>query len=894
MIGTKLAHYEITSHLGSGGMGDVYEATDSKLGRSVAIKFLPEAFSHDTERVARFEREARVLASLNHSNIAAIHGLEESAERKFLVMELVEGETLAERIKRGPIPVDESLAFAKQISEALEAAHETGIIHRDLKPANVKITPGGKVKVLDFGLAKAFELEGSKTNMSQSPTLSITATNAGVILGTAAYMSPEQARGKVVDRRADIWAFGVLLFEMLTGTLAFGDEDVSMTLSKVLQREPNFDALPRSLPARVNRVLRVCLCKDPKQRVGDIRDVRLALEGAFETPAPATGDASGPAKARFVWMWLALTAIVTSGVTGLVVWSTVHAPAPPPVRRLQHMLPRTLELPVASGTLVALSPDGRTLVYRAREEGGVWRLYRRTLDVLDATPISGTEGSAQSPFFSPDGQWVGFTAPGSNTLMKVPLAGGRPVRIGSMPVAPRGASWGLDGTIIVGANASGLMRVPASGGDAVPLAAPDDGRQYWYPQILPGGRAVLFTASETVADAADVLVLDLKTGVRQTVVKGGAAGWYVPTGHIVFLRGGDLWAVRFDPEQLQVSGEPVLVEQGIRVEIGGAVQFALADDGTLTYITADVSDTLRSLVWVDRTGHEERLSAPERAYSSARISPDGTRVAVGIDDQERDIWTWHLTGQTLTRLTFDPLPDTAPLWSPDGRRIIFASGNTTTSSLYWRAADGTGAVERLTKSPNGQIPNAITSDGTQILLREVAPTTGTDLMRMSVPPTSPSSKLGEPTPLLQTKFAERNAELAPGGQWLAYESNESGRLEIYVRPFPNVDGGRWQVSTSGGRTPLWSRDGQELFYVSPEDALMAVRVERAQTWRSGMPTRVLQSPNFFVIGVRTFDIAPDGRRFLMIKNSDTTGRPQASIVVVQNWFEELKRLVPMN
>jgi serine/threonine-protein kinase len=894
MIGTKLAHYEITSHIGSGGMGDVYEATDTKLGRSVAIKFLPEAFSHDTERVARFQREARVLASLNHPGIAAIYGLEEIDGRHFLVMELVPGDTLAERITRGLIPVDESLGIAKQICEALEAAHEQGIIHRDLKPANIKITPDGKVKVLDFGLAKAFEAEALKTNLSQSPTLSMAATNAGVILGTAGYMSPEQARGKVVDKRADIWAFGVVLYEMLTGTLAFGDEDVSMTLSKVLQREPNFDALPPSLPMRVRGVLRVCLCKDPKQRVGDIRDVRLALEGAFETPAPI-GEASGRSKARDVWMWLALTLIVTSGVAGLVVWSTVHTPAPLPVRRLQHMLPRTLELPVASGTLVALSPDGRTLVYRARDEGGVWRLYRRTLDVLDATPISGTEGS-YSPFFSPDGQWVGFTAI-DNTVMKVPLAGGRPVRIGNIPgtVTLRGASWELNGTIIVGAWSSGLMRLSASGGDAVPLATPDDGRQYWYPQVLPGGRAVLFTASQTMADAADVLVLDLKTGVRRTVVKGGAAGWYVPTGHIVFLRSGELWAVRFDPEKLVVSGEPVLVEQGLRVEIGGAVQFALANDGTLTYIPAEVNDVQRSLVWVDRTGHEEPLSAPERAYAYARISPDGTRVAVSINDQERDIWTWHLAGQTLTRLTFDPLPDGFPLWSPDGLRIIFASGNTQTPNLYWRAADGTGAVERLTKSPNGQIPNAITSDGTQILLGEVAPATGSDLMRMSVPPTSPSSKLGQPTPLVQTKFSERNAELAPGGQWLAYESNESGRGEIYVRPFPNVDGGRWQVSTGGGRTPLWSRDGQELFYVSPEEALMGVRLERGQAWRSGTPTRVFQGRYLFATaGQRAFDIAPDGRRFLMIKNSDPTARPQASIVVVQSWFEELKRLVPMN
>jgi serine/threonine-protein kinase len=447
---------------------------------------------------------------------------------------------------------------------------------------------------------------------------------------------------------------------------------------------------------------------------------------------------------------------------------------------------------------------------------------------------------------------------------------------------------------VVAANQRGLLRIPAAGGKPQVLGAPEAGRQYWYPQVLPGGRTVLFTSSQPIPDAGDVLALDLATGMTQMVIRDGVAGRYVPTGHLVFLRGGDLWAVPFNLQRLAISGDPVVVEQGIRVELGGAVQFALADEGTLAYIPAGDYEARRKLVWVDRAGKEEPLQAPERAYQHPRIAPDGGRVAVDAADQESDIWIWNLVGQTLTRLTFGREFDTSPVWWPDGRSLIFASGATgPAAQIFRKSADGTGSIEQFTEGENGGIPTSVVPEGTEILFRKVAPGTGVDLARLRVSPTSPQ-KSNTPTPLVQTTFAERNAEVSPGGQWLAYESDESGRLEIYVRPFPDVNSGRWQVSTGGGRMPLWSRDGRELFYVSADGAMMVSRVEAGGTWVAATPVQLFRGDYLFATAgnTRTFDIAPDGKRFLMVKDIETANAPQPSIVVVEHWFEELKRLVP--
>ena len=901
--GTRLGPYEITALIGAGGMGEVYRARDSRLQRDVAIKVLPELFAGDADRLARFQREAQVLASLNHPNIAAIHGLEEADGIRALVLELVEGDTLADRIARAPIPLDEALPIATQIADALEAAHEAGVIHRDLKPANVKITPTGHVKVLDFGLAKMRDPVSSGPEVSQSPTITTPAmmTGVGTILGTAAYMSPEQARGKPVDKRADIWAFGCVLYEMLTGRRAFEDEDISLTLSKVLRLEPDFDALPTDTPANVRQALRVCLRKDPKQRVQAIGDVRLAMQGAFETAVPRSAEPLA-APALHVWqrpLPAALVAAVVAVVSGLGVWAAVRPDVPAPrLARFEVSLPASETLALAASDHdLAISPDGRHVVYRAASAGRSF-LAVRAIDELVARPLQGLSGAVYGPFISPDGAWVGFSDESDGTLKRVSILGGPAVRIcvtGAGAAGIAGASWGEDGTIVFAPGSSGgLRRVAASGGEPEELTKLASGEtQHAWPEMLPGGRAVLFTILGAGIENAQIAVLDLETGQQKVLLPGGSYPRYSSTGHIVYGIGGTLRAVPFDLGRLEVTGTAVPVLEQVVTKDSGAADFALALDGALVYLSGTGPAAVRrTLVWVDRMRREEPVPAPERSYFYPRISPDGTRVALAISDQELDIWTWDFARRTLTRLTFDPGQDSYPVWMPDGRRLIFSSARSGVSNLFWQAADGTGAVERLTEGPNLQLPHAITPDGTRIVFRETATTTGVDIMLMPLQPQRSAQ------PLVQTMFQERNAEIASDGRWIAYESTESGRSEIYVRPFPDVDGGRWQVSTGGGRTPLWSRNGQELFYLSLEGVVMGVRVETGPSWRSGTPEPILEGQYYYSVAGngRTFDIAPDGRRFLMIKEggADAATAPQNRIVFVQHWVEELKRLVPTN
>jgi serine/threonine-protein kinase len=902
--GTRIGPYEIAAQLGVGGMGEVYRATDTNLKRQVAIKVLPEAVAADAERLARFQREAEVLGALNHPNIAHIHGLEKTNGTFALVMELVEGPTLADRIAQGAIPVEEALSIATQITEALEAAHEQGIIHRDLKPANIKVREDGTVKVLDFGLAKALDPAASSLNASMSPTITTPAmTQAGMILGTAAYMSPEQARGRPVDKRADIWAFGAVLFEMLTAHAPFPGSDVVEVLGAVVHKEPVWTDLPVETPPTVRATLQRCLEKDPKRRMRDIGDVRLALTGTFDTPLPATAVAASASTvtARVPWMWVGASLLVGGLATAGAMKFAGPRPAPPqPVRRVALTM---LGSPLAAteGALVAISPDGRVLVYRVREQGVGRRLYRRRLDELEGTPISGTEGAGGSPFFSPDGQWLGFRDLSTGMLVKLSLAGGRPVRIGEIG-GYQGASWEADGSIVLGLGGAGLVKVAAGGGVPVTLTKPDDGRLDWYPQTLPGGRAVLFTTSGRAPDTADIMALDLQSGKRQTVLRGGSAGRFVSTGHLVFVRDQALWAVRFNPATLLVSGDPVLVEQGIRVESGGAVQFAVADD-TLTYIPETSAAESRTLVWVDRSGREEPLASPARTYLYPRISPDGQRVAIDVRDQEFDIWIWSVAGQTLTRLTTDPAPDEYPVWAPDSQRIVFASLRAKGArNLYMQRADGTGAVERLTTSQRTQAPNSISPDGRALIFTESNPkTTSVDLMRMPLwpPGASPARTGGERDAgasgaqgLIQTPFPETNGEVSPDGRWLAYQSSDSGRTEIYVRPFPDVNAGRAQVSSTGGHSPLWDRTGRELYFRSEHGAVMRVNVLPGNTWQNSPPAETVPARYYDLSPAgRTFDVAPDGKRFLMIKQPVGEAAVQ-NIVVVTNWFEELKRLVP--
>ena len=653
--GTQLGPYQITDPLGKGGMGEVYRATDTNLNRQVAIKVLPTEFGQDTDRLARFEREAKTLATLNHPNIAQIYGFEKSTGVHALVMELVEGPTLADRIMQGPIPIDEALQIAKQIAEALEAAHEQGIIHRDLKPANVKVRTDGTVKVLDFGLAKAMEPAGGSPSVSQSPTLSMAATQAGVILGTAAYMSPEQARGKSADKRADIWSFGVVLFEMLTGQQAFADEDVSMTLSKVLQREPDFDLLPSDVPPRVQQALKVCLQKDPRQRVRDIAAIRLALEGAFESATPQVAEVvQGTAQSKLPWV----VALISVLITGLAVWA-LRAPEPAAVVRFDYELPEGQAfLNTLLPGMIAVSPDGRQVVYSTAAG-----LYLLSVDEFDARLIPVTAETISSVTFSPDGQWLAYFSSADQQLQKTSINGGAPVVLTDSANVV-GMSWESDDTIVY-SDGTEIMRVSANGGTPEPIL--NSGTiSGVLPQMLPGGEAVLFNRTGEAfvqsLDAEEPQMLGQRDGAR-----------YVPTGHIVYRFEDSLYAQPFDPVRLEVIGGPVPVAEGV---LGlGPPQFVLSDSGTLAYILgSSIASQERVLAWVDPNGNVELLDVPPKEYLSPRVSPDGqTLVVQSVETSGNVIWAYDLSGDRAIRQLTLPGDNHRPVFTPDSQYVTFSS-----------------------------------------------------------------------------------------------------------------------------------------------------------------------------------------------------------------------------
>ena len=902
--GARLGPYEIVSALGAGGMGEVSRARDTKLNRDVAIKVLLPSVANDPDRLARFSREAQVLASLNHPNIAHIYGIEGAA----IVMELVEGEDLAQRIARGPIPIDDALPIARQIAEALEAAHDLGVIHRDLKPANIKARSDGTVKVLDFGLAKAMDVPGSSPNVTQSPTITTPAmTQAGMILGTAAYMSPEQARGKPVDKRADIWAFGVVLFEMLTGQRAFKGEEMSDVLAAVLRQDMDWGALPAATPPRLRWLLVRCLERDPRLRLRDIGEARVeidkAIAGAREDAAVPQTTTSAAPRGRAVVMASAtfLAAIV---VTALTTWLLTR-PTPVTLQPVRFALapPAAQALAIQGFDRdLVLSADGTHLVYVA---GADQQLMVRTIDALDAVPLRGITG-ARHPFFSPDGRWVGFFT--TTEIRKVAIAGGPAVTLCPIMGAPRGASWGTDDTIIFATADpnTGLLRVGAAGGPPAVLTTPDAARgegDHLFPSVLPNGRAVLFTITSSSGgiETAQVAVRDLTTGHTTTLIRGGSQAEYVAPGYLVYAVAGTLHAVRFDPDTLTVLSDPVPVVEAVMTLPTGAAEFSVSQTGALVYVLGGATaGVARSLMWVTRQGHEEPLAAaPPRAYAYARLSPDGTRVALDIRDQQNDIWVGDLARQTLTRLTDVPALDQYPAWTADSRRVLFASSRTGYSNLYGQAANTTGTVERLTTSPNAQFPLSVSPDGTWLVLREAGPTTGFDLRILRLDPSTPlgagpSTPPGMPSrqtePLLQTPFNEDNGEISPDGHWLAYQSNESGRFEISVRPFPKVDAGHWTISTSGGTRPLWARNGTELFYLDGAGAMTRVPIQTAPTFSAGTPTKMFDTRYFNGGSGRSYDVSPDGQRFLMIKAAGSEQAP--SMVVVLNWLEELKARLP--
>jgi serine/threonine-protein kinase len=892
LIGRGLGIYQIQSLLGAGGMGEVYRARDTRLGRDVAIKILPRLFTNDADRLARFEREARLLASLNHPHIGAIYGLEDVDGIPALVLELVEGPTLADRLAKGPLPVRDALAIAAQIALALEAAHEKGIVHRDLKPANVVLTGDGRVKVLDFGLAKAIAGDSSSPDLSQSPTITRGGTKDGVILGTAAYMSPEQARGRAVDKRADVWAFGCVLYEMLTGRLAFPGETLSDTIASILQGEPDWRALPETTPPTIQRLLRRCLEKDSARRLRDINDLRIEIEDVLSgasPPSAATNAVTSPKRfVRLSWSIAAVASLVAIVAVGALTWSRNAlrgSTAAPRISRMTIASSGTMAVTPNDKRSLAITPDGTRVVYIGN---GGKQLFVRPLDQLEATVIVTAAAPLNFVFVTPDGQYVGFEE--GATIKKVAITGG-PVTTFVEALLDQGLTWAPNDTIITGGYTTGLQRVSAGGAAAVlTKPAPERGEQaHAWPETLPGGRAVLFTviALKGGIAAAQVAMLDLATGTSTVLVQGGSHAHYVSSGHLVYTAGGTLKAVPFDLASLTLRGTPVTVLPHLFAKPTGAGQFVVAVDGTLAYV--DVPDGTSAqpttLEWVDRQGREEPLMtpAPPYSYRQPRMSPDGTRVALVMSESgtgpDDNIWVWDLARKKLNRLTLASSGYFFPVWMPDGHRLIFGKPG---GYLFWQSADGTGTTEAL--KDHAGLPSGVTPDGKRLLFY---PGKG-DLMTLDLD----SRRIQK---LVATSATERNGVVSPNeGRWLAYESDSSRQFEIYVTPFPDVNAGQWKISTAGGTRPLWSPNGQELFYVAPDGAIMAVPVHaRGGTWSADNPVKLFGG--LYATGApasgRNYDVSADGTRFLMVKEPAHVAAA-AQIVVVQNWFEELRRLAP--
>jgi eukaryotic-like serine/threonine-protein kinase len=887
--GTRLGPYEITAQIGSGGMGEVYRATDTNLDRQVAIKILPDAFAHDPERLARFEREAKTLASLNHPNIAIIHGLERADGIRALVMELVEGPTLADRIAQGPIPLGEALPIARQIAVALEAAHEQGIIHRDLKPANIKRRPDGTVKVLDFGLAKALESMSARgVDATISPTVMVTSpammTGIGVLLGTAAYMSPEQARGKSVDERTDIWAFGCVLYEMLTGKRAFPGEDVSETLATVIKGEPNWDLLPANTHSAVQRLLRRCLQKDASNRLHDINDARLEIQEAQATPdrdvTITTASASVHRRERVAWTLLAIAALA---LVTLAVPATLYvrqATPEPVITRLDVVTP-----PTTDAFAFALSPDGRQLVFVANGERDS-RLWLRPLDQTTAQPLADTEG-ATFPFWAPDSRAVGFFADGK--LKRINLTG-RAVQVLADAPQARGGTWNADGVIVFApATNTALVRVAASGGAVAPVTrlALGQGSHRW-PQFLPDGRRFLFSMATGLPETHGAYIGSLDGGEPMRVISAETAAAYAAPGYLLLVSQGVLSAYPFDVARASVTGEPIVVEQAVGTDDGAFHSaFSVSEQGVLAH-RAGVGSK-RQLAWVDRRGAIAAIGSPdESAMTNPELAPNGQRLALSRTAQGNyDVWLIDLGRGVPNRFTFDSALDFDAIWSPDGSQIVFRSTRRGSSDLFRKPANGTVEEQPLLITPDNKSSLDWSQDGRFVLYSMQNPKTASDIWAL------PMTGERKPFAVLESTFDEIEGQFSPDGRWLAYASNESGRYEIYIRTFPEV-GGKWQVSAAGGTQPRWRRDGRELFYVAPDTRLMAVTLRlkpdanlpEAGTPVALFPAGLATGPNTAFNAHAQYAVAPDGR-FLVNMASDNG--ITAPITIVHNWTAALKK-----
>ena len=902
MIGENLGNYAVTGKLGEGGMGIVYRATDSRLQREVALKVLPASLAHDPQFMARFEREAHVLASLNHPHIASIYGLEVAEGQRALVMELVEGEDLAVRLARGKPTLEETLRIARQLAEALEAAHDKGIIHRDLKPANIKVTLDGNVKVLDFGLAKALQDvgAGSAVDLTRSPTISLMATQAGVILGTAGYMSPEQARAQPADRRADVWSFGVILFEMLGGRRAFAGDTISDTLAKVLEREPEWSSLPADTPPALRRLLERCLVKNPRQRLQSIGDARIAIEELLADPKlgreeakPATATAAAAGWRRTLpWALAGAAALVAVVAT---VSSLRGSSAPAGALSLRVSMEVGDEpLFTVLGAAAELSPDGRWAAYSTGENAA--NLYLRSLDRLESTLLveGRDQNGAYHPFFSPDSRWVGYVTP--TELRKIPVTGGTSLTLCPLSRS-RGATWLEDDTVVFAASpASGLSRVPAIGGEPQPLTTLDEAKKemtHRWPQALPGGRAVLFTSHDNSStfDRATLEVVLVESGERKVVHRGGSYGRYVPSGHLVFVNQSTVFAAPFDVDRLELTGSPAPVLAGVTASLAeGGAQFSFSKTGMMAYVEGSSAAPSYTAVAVDRSGVASPLWAEPGTYACPRLSPDGRRLSMTVLRGDNwDIWSYDLERGVATRLTFDPTIETEQIWTPDGEHLVYSSDAGGVDNMYRRRADGSGDAERLAEAEAPQWPSSVSRDGRFLAFTQATNRTDVGVLALD--------GSGKPEMFVATQFAEATPAFSPDGRFLAYASTESGRWEVYVRPFP-AGQGKWQVSDAGGAYPLWSSDGRELYWRTNDGVMMADVETSGGTFRASR-ARQLLSGSFQggVDGIAVsgfsfpdYDVSPDGKRFVFFPDPRNEGRgTHPHLILVTDWFGELRR-----
>jgi len=885
--GSKLGPYEIVGPLGAGGMGEVYRATDTRLERTVAIKILPASISADPVAKQRFEREAKTISGLNHPNICTLHDVGSQDGVDYLVMECVEGETLAKRLEKGPLPLEQTLKYGAQIAEALDKAHRSGIVHRDLKPGNVMLTATG-AKLLDFGLAKSTAPMVTLATLTMAAPQQSPVTQEGMVVGTFQYMSPEQVEGKELDGRSDIFSLGAVLYEMLTGKKAFEGKTQLSVASAILEKEPApISTVKPMMPQTLDHAIRRCLAKNPEERWQTARDLALELKWVVESGSQAALVRSAPATGRRTLgrgavLW-GVASLVLTAVTGFAVWN-LKPSAARPVSRLVITLPPGQRLAGLNQPAIALSPDGTHLAYVA-VQGGTQQLYLRALDSLEATPIPGTEG-AFYPFFSPDGQWLGFLA--NQNLKKVSINGGAAQTLADATLS-NGVSWGSQGTIAFSAATSSfIQQVPEAGGEPHPLTRLEPGEiSHRWPEFLPGGKAMLFAASASSFRWSNsrLAVLSISTGGRQNLIEGGTQPHYASSGHLVYAQGSTLMAVPFDAQSLAVKGAAVpVVENVLQTPATGAAQYSISATGSLVYIPGGVQADQRKLVWVSRNGAEQPVAAPARPYLFPRVSPDGRRVVVGITETETQLWLYDFSRETLTRFTFEGTVNLNGNWTPDGKRIAFQSTRDGLPTIYWQKADGSGGLERLTTGQSANVPMSWSPDGQLLAFIDVNPSTQRDIWTLRM-----SDRKVEP--FLRTRFDESVPRFSPDGHWLAYVSNESGRYEIYVQPYPGP-GGKWLISTEGGTEPAWNPNGREIFYRSG-GKMMAVDIATQPSFAAGKPRALFEgryerspatSPNY--------DVSPDGQRFLMLKAGEQEAATPTQINVVLNWFEELKRRVP--